>query len=96
MAFTPEGGAITIRSDWTEDHVIVEVRDTGIGIAPEHVEHIFHRFFRVDEARTERGVGLGLPIARIIIERHQGAIDVESAPGAGSVFRVVLPINGGA
>jgi PAS domain S-box-containing protein len=96
IAYTPEGGAITIRSDWTEDHVIVEVRDTGIGIAPEHVEHIFHRFFRVDGARTERGVGLGLPIARIIIERHQGAIGVESAPGAGSVFRVVLPINGGA
>jgi two-component system OmpR family sensor kinase len=72
------------------------VRDTGIGIgiAPEHLPHIFDRLYRVDRARTraEGGAGLGLSICRWIAEAHGGSISVLSAPRQGSTFRVVLPL----
>lgn len=69
----------------------VSVIDTGIGIAPEDVPHIFERFFRADRARHTAGSGLGLSIARWIAEAHGGSISVESSLGAGSMFTVVLP-----
>jgi signal transduction histidine kinase len=67
--------------------------DTGAGISQADLEHIFERFYRADKARTTRGLGLGLPIARAIVERHQGRIEVESALGRGSTFRVILPLR---
>jgi two-component system, sporulation sensor kinase E len=94
VQYTPPGGTITVRAVADGDQVVIEVSDTGIGIAPEHLDAIFQRFFRVERARTERGAGLGLPIARAIIERHGGAIEVESTLDAGSLFRVFLPISG--
>ena len=94
IRYTPAGGTITIHATPQGEQVVIEVRDTGIGIAADHLGHIFERFFRVEKARTERGVGLGLPIARTIIERHAGRIEVESTPGAGSTCRVFLPISG--
>jgi two-component system phosphate regulon sensor histidine kinase PhoR len=94
IQYTPPGGTITIRAALRGEQVVIEVSDTGIGIAEEHQGAIFRRFFRVERARTERGAGLGLPIARAIIEQHGGSIEVNSTLDAGSTFRVFLPISG--
>jgi PAS domain S-box-containing protein len=94
IQYTPPGGTITIRTAQQGEQVVIEVSDTGIGIAEEHLGTIFRRFFRVERARTERGAGLGLPIVRAIIEQHGGSIEVESTLDAGSTFRVFLPIGG--
>ncbi len=90
--YTPEGGSITIRASHNPAHVLIEVADTGIGIAASDLPHIFERFYRADKARTGRRAGLGLAIARTIIEAHQGRIDVQSAANQGSTFRVTLPL----
>jgi len=78
----------------TEDaSLTIEVRDRGIGIAPEDQAHLFTPFFRADRSRTRNtgGTGLGLVLAREIVEAHGGAIEVESAPGEGTVFRIRIP-----
>lgn len=93
IRFTPEQGTITIQTAAVEDGVVVTVTDTGIGIAAEHLDHIFDHFFRVDAARTERGAGMGLPIAQRIIDIHQGRIEVDSEPETGSTFRIFLPTH---
>src|SRR5256885_11174222 len=74
----------------------VSVRDTGLGIAAEHVERIFDRFFRVDQSRSRDlgGTGLGLAIARLLAELQDGHITVDSDPGAGSTFTMWLPVAG--
>jgi len=73
---------------------VAEFRDTGIGVSAEDLPHIFDRFYRADKARSREfgGVGLGLSIARWVAEAHQGTIEVQSTPGAGSVFRIRLPL----
>ena len=73
----------------------LEVIDTGPGIAPQHREHIFDRFYRVDKARSREqgGTGLGLSIARWAVEAHSGHIELESEEGRGSTFRIVLPVS---
>ena len=95
LAFTPRGGRVALtvaRAPGTGagDAVAFRVADTGPGIAPEHLPHLFDRFW---QARTSHraGAGLGLAIARGIAEGHGGRIEVESTPGAGSVFTLVLP-----
>jgi two-component system sensor histidine kinase CiaH len=72
----------------------LRLRDTGIGIAPEHLPHIFDRFYRADKARirAEGGAGLGLSICRWIAETHGDSISVRSVHRPGSIFRVVLPL----
>ena len=93
IKYTPSGGRVT--AGWSTNGAQVElwVRDTGVGIAPEHLPHIFDRFYRADKARSraEGGVGLGLSICRWIAEAHGGSISVESEPGQGSTFTVRLP-----
>ncbi|MEK8129061.1 sensor histidine kinase [Paenibacillus filicis] len=74
-----------------EQKLLVSVRDEGIGIAPEHVDAIFQRTYRVHPADLASGNGLGLPIAREIAKRHGGSIRVESGPGEGSRFVLTLP-----
>jgi signal transduction histidine kinase len=78
------------------DLIEVTVSDTGIGIAPEHLPHIFERFYRADEARARNheGTGLGLAIAQSSAQAHQGCIEVSSEVGQGSTFRVQLPPKG--
>lgn len=90
--FTPEGGRVWLRT-WVEDsQVQVAVRDTGRGIAADQLERIFERFSRAPGERAS-GTGLGLTIARKIVEQHGGRIWAESAPGEGSTFRVSLPLQ---
>jgi len=71
--------------------VRLSVADTGLGIAPADLPHIFERFYRAEAARAVSGSGLGLAIARWLAERQGGRIDVTSTPGQGSIFTVVLP-----
>ena len=92
VKYTPEHGRISVRVQEEKGNVELFVSDTGIGIAPEHQERIFERFYRVDKARSRRmgGNGLGLAIAREIVEAHGGSITLESEPGKGTTFRVQL------
>jgi len=89
--YTPNGGTITVTSAQEDGFVSIKISDTGIGISEESKNHIFERFFRVDEAHSTPGFGLGLPIAQSIIEKHQGWVDVESVPGTGTTFTIWLP-----
>ncbi len=92
IRYTTPGGKITVRTRLAEAYVCIEVSDTGVGISAEDLPHIFERFYRRDHAHTTPGFGLGLSIAQRIIERHSGRIEVESAEGTGTTFRVLLPI----
>ncbi len=86
--YTPPGGAVTLRATATGDRVVLSVQDTGIGIAPEHQSRIFDRFYRVAPIgnSTQSGSGLGLALARWIVERHGTKLCVDSEPGRGSCF----------
>lgn len=90
--FTPAGGRITLTTFDRDDHVVIRVSDTGAGIADEHLPHIFERFYRADAPHTTPGLGLGLSIAARIIDLHAGTLTVETEPGQGSRFEVLLPI----
>jgi signal transduction histidine kinase len=97
IAFTPPGGSVWIRASRTEErgapHLIIEVGDTGIGIAPEHHDLVFREFAQVDSSpsRQHHGTGLGLTIARKLVELHGGRIWLESELGSGSRFFFTLP-----
>lgn len=88
----PERGEITVRTYARDEKVYVEIRDTGIGIPPEHMSRIFDPFFTTKE--VGKGTGLGLSVALGIVERHGGRIEVESQVGKGSTFTVILPVHG--
>ncbi len=96
LQYTPSGGTVMVSLQRMGTHALVTVQDTGIGIAPEHLLHIFDRFWRADQARSryEAGSGLGLAIAKTIAQRHQGDITVQSELGEGSRFYVKLPLAG--
>ena len=91
---TPTGGLIAVRAERRGDRVAVTVEDTGEGIAPEHLPHIFERFYRGDTARDRAGggAGLGLAIVRELVEAMGGTVTVASAPGEGSRFTFTLPL----
>lgn len=92
LRFTPQqGGEIEVASKLTEASVIVQVRDTGVGIAAEDLERVFDRFHAFDQEDQRGGSGLGLTIAREIARAHQGEITVESTEGSGTCFTVTLP-----
>lgn len=95
VEFTPEFGVITVRTFRQVDDVVIEVCDTGIGISPEDLPHVFDAFYRVDRARSiaSGGVGMGLSIARRIVEAHGGQIEVASTPEQGSDFRIRVPMH---
>lgn len=95
IKFTPVEGVISLRIIEQNKQCRIEVSDSGIGIAQEHLPHIFNRFYRVDEARdrSEGSSGLGLSITLKIVELHGGRIDVTSEPGMGTTFTVTLPIT---
>ncbi|MNN39110.1 Alkaline phosphatase synthesis sensor protein PhoR [compost metagenome] len=89
----PRQGTITVRLSGLPSWAQLEVRDNGPGIAAEHLPHVFERFYRIDASRTrsQGGAGLGLSISQSIVEAHGGAIEVDSAPGQGTAFKVTLP-----
>ncbi len=93
IKFTPKGGRVIVRCRSGQNVVQFEVRDTGPGIPAEHLPHIFGQFWQANR-RDNRGIGLGLAIAKGIVEAHGGKIWVESAPGAGSSFLFTLPVAG--
>jgi two-component system phosphate regulon sensor histidine kinase PhoR len=74
--------------------VIIVVSDNGVGIPEDSIECVFDRFYRVDKSRSRDvgGSGLGLSIVKAAVERHQGSVTVESQPGQGTTFRVILPV----
>ena len=89
LKFTPAGGSITVRVARQGADVVCAVADTGVGIAPEELPHLFERFWQARRYRRG-GAGLGLAIARGVVEAHESALAVESEPGRGSVFSFVL------
>jgi two-component system sensor histidine kinase/response regulator len=91
LRYTPAGGQIDVRTFSADKEIGVMIEDTGIGMTPQQRARIFDRFYRADEARSTRGFGLGLSIARSIIELHHGHVDVESAVQQGSRFTVTFP-----
>jgi two-component system OmpR family sensor kinase len=93
VKYTPEGGKVTVTVRETNGWAELEVSDTGIGIPEDQLPLIFERFHRADKARASSGAGLGLAIARQVAEAHGGKIEVESTPGEGSTFRLLLPKN---
>jgi PAS domain S-box-containing protein len=95
LKFTPQGGAVTITVESTEDDVEIAVADTGEGISPEFLPQVFDRFRQADSTTTRRhgGLGLGLAVAHHLVEAHGGHITAESpGPGQGSTFRIRLPL----
>ena len=93
VRYTPAGGHITLILKLTTSHVIIEVKDTGTGISEEDQLHAFERFFREDKAHTTSGIGLGLPIAKRIIEQHHGHIRIASQLDIGTTVQIQLPIR---
>ncbi len=95
VKYTPPGGTVRMQLGAADGRVTLSVADTGIGIAPGDLPHIFDRFWRADSARTRTGerpgAGLGLAISKWIAEAHGGRIDVVSRPGRGTTFTVTLP-----
>ncbi len=97
IKYTQPGGHILIQADHTGGKIVVSVNDSGTGIGPEDLPHIFERFYQTDKSRrggSQHGVGLGLAIAREIVLAHHGNISATSTPGQGSTFTVILPIVG--
>ena len=94
LKYTGSGGQVWARLKTRKDQALIEVEDTGMGIAPQDQDRVFERFYRVDKARSRElgGTGLGLSIVKHIAMIHQGQVFVESAPGIGSTFRFLLPV----
>jgi heavy metal sensor kinase len=93
IKYTPVGGTIRISVKGEDGNVNISVSDSGIGISEENIQNIFNRFYRVDKGYESSGYGLGLCIARSIVEAHQGHIDVQSVLGKGTEFKVTLPVE---
>jgi signal transduction histidine kinase len=91
LKYTPSAGTVSIHAAAQGEHITIAVRDTGVGIAPAVLPHIFERFYRGDAARTGEGAGLGLSIAKTLIEVQHGTIVIESAPGQGTAVILTLP-----
>jgi signal transduction histidine kinase len=99
VKFTPAGGQVTVDArPLPGERVALQVADTGLGIAPDHLARVFDVFYQVDGSSTREygGAGLGLAIVKSYVEAHGGEIKVESAPGKGSTFTVVLPVRAAA
>ena len=93
--FTCEGGRIELTAAMSKDNVVLSVRDNGIGIAADHVARLGEPFYQVDSSYTREleGAGLGLAIVRGLVELHGGHLEIESEPGKGSCFRLILPLD---
>lgn len=96
IKYSPKNTSVSLSSDKKDGHFLIQIKDQGIGIEEKEIPHLFNRFFRTDKSRTKSevpGYGLGLAIAKQIVERHNGLIKVKSQPGVGTTFSVQLPIK---
>jgi signal transduction histidine kinase len=93
IKYTPAGGKVKVSLVPSLDNVQLIVEDTGVGISPEHLPHIFDRFYRVPSADPEKGLGLGLSFVAWIAKAHGGEVTVESKPKEGTRFTVLLPVE---
>ena len=91
LKFTPVTGVITIKVKEDNNSVSLTIEDTGIGIADEHLPHIYERFYKVDKSRADKGTGLGLAIVKHLVQAHGGEVSVSSVEGKGSSFSFTLP-----
>lgn len=93
IAYNQEGGSVSLSIEQGQGEVRIQVSDSGVGIAPEHLPRLFERFYRVDKnrSRAEGGTGLGLAIVKHIVQAHGGRVAVESRPGRGSTFTISIP-----
>jgi heavy metal sensor kinase len=91
IKYTPKGGWVQASAQHSGDSVKLVVEDSGVGIPPHHISHIFNRFYRVPDPNPEKGLGLGLSFVAAIVKAHGGEIQVQSEPGKGSRFEVTLP-----
>jgi len=98
LRHTPKGGSVTLNAALENGAVVVTVSDTGSGIAPEHLPHVFDRFYKVDASRAgtavPSGSGLGLSIVRAIVEKHGGTVTAANSADGGAVFELLLPTDG--
>jgi two-component system phosphate regulon sensor histidine kinase PhoR len=93
IKFNRPGGSVSTATRRFEDTIVIEISDTGTGIANDDLPRIFERFFKADRSRTGQGTGMGLAIAKHIVEAHGGSIQVRSEEGKGSTFSFSLPLN---
>lgn len=93
IKYSPEGSAVHVASEVQGRSLVLSVKDEGVGMNEESVKNAFTRFYRAEESRSTAGYGLGLSIAKKITEAHHGKISIESVPGEGSKFTVVLPLE---
>lgn len=96
VKYSPKGSTVVMAAHKQARHIVISIKDTGVGIAEDILPHIFERFYRGDASRSTgsdtRGYGLGLPIAKRIIELHSGNVQIKSKPGKGTVVTVTLPV----
>jgi len=94
IKYSGDGASVRLQVAQRDGKAVATVADTGVGIPPEALPHIFDRFYRVDKARSREmgGAGLGLAIAKWIVEAHKGTIRVDSTPGRGTTVTVELPV----
>jgi signal transduction histidine kinase len=92
VRYTPDGGSIAIEVTAEDKWLVINVRDSGLGIADDELEHIFDRFWRHDKAHSTPGFGLGLSIVQKVIEQHQGTINIKSKVGQGTTVTLRLPV----
>ncbi|WP_239133976.1 sensor histidine kinase [Rugosimonospora africana] len=99
LKYTPDDASLTVRLLRRPEYAAIEVADTGPGLAPEQAQRVFERFYRVDPSRNRHdgppGTGLGLAIVAAIVAAHAGMVEVDSTPGEGATFRVLLPLPAG-
>jgi signal transduction histidine kinase len=93
VKYTPQGGRVDVQVGRQDGAAVLRVRDSGAGIPPDELPHVFDRLFRGDTSRAERGLGLGLSLVKAVVEAHGGTVSVASEPGRGSAFTVLLPLG---
>jgi signal transduction histidine kinase len=93
LRYTARGGSITVATAAARNGILLEVRDTGIGIPPEHLPRIFERFYRADSGRSREagGTGLGLAIVKHLVEAHEGSVAADSVVGSGTMIKIFFP-----
>jgi signal transduction histidine kinase len=91
VKYSPEGSVVEMQGEARPSEVIIEVRDHGEGISPDDLPKIWDRLYRADKSRSQRGLGLGLSLVRAIVEAHGGQATVQSEPGNGATFTLILP-----